>query len=147
MTRRERIYRAIYGFGDSYIDNGNLHEVSGHAYQPDPPYWNGRWTDGPNFVDVLAENLGMESVKPSAMGGTNYGYGGATVAVDWDFKGVLIKSTKTQVEQMAPCSPSVRTEPAGVPPQKKQVLSSSCAPASAEVALFFSSGVSGMFLD
>jgi len=99
MARRERIYRAIYGFGDSYIDNGNFYKASEHAYQPDPPYWNGRWTDGPNFVDVLAENLGMEPMKPAATGGTNYGYGGATVATDWDFKGVLIKSTKTQVEE------------------------------------------------
>ena len=99
MAHDERIYRAIYGFGDSYIDNGNLYEASGHAHQPDPPYWNGRWMDGPNFVDVLAENLGMEPMKPAARGGTNYGYGGATIATDWDYKGVLIKSTKTQVEE------------------------------------------------
>ena len=99
MAHRERIYQAIYAFGDSYIDNGNFYEASGHVYQPDPPYWNGRWMDGPNFVDVLAENLGMEPIKPSATGGTNYGVGGATVAVDWDYKGVLIKSAKTQVEE------------------------------------------------
>ena len=99
MACGERDYGAIYGFGDSYIDNGNFYEASGHAHQPDPPYWNGRWTDGPNFVDVLAENLGIEPMQPAIKGGTNYGYGGATIATDWDYKGVMIKSTKTQVEE------------------------------------------------
>ena len=99
MVHLERSYQAIYGFGDSYIDNGNLYEASGHIFQPDPPYWNGRWIDGPNFVDVLAENLGMEPLEPVARGGTNYGYGGATIATDWDYKGFLVKSTKTQVEE------------------------------------------------
>ena len=99
MAHREKIFQAIYGFGDSYIDNGNLYEASGHIYQPDPPYWNGRWVDGPNFVDVLAENVGVEPLEPAARGGTNYGYGGATIATDWDYKGILVKSTKTQVEE------------------------------------------------
>jgi len=99
VAHRESSLRAIYGFGDSTIDNGNFYEASGHAHQPDPPYWRGRWTDGPNFVDVLAENLGMEAIEPSAKGGTNYGFGGAAVAADWEYKGVSIKSTKTQVEE------------------------------------------------
>jgi len=78
---------------------GNFYEAAGQTYPPDPPYWNGRWQDGPNFVDVIAENLGLDPLKPSATGGTVYGFGGATVADDWDYDGILVKSVKTQVEE------------------------------------------------
>lgn len=91
-------FTAVYAFGDSYVDNGDFYAAAGGTYPPDPPYWNGRWTNGENFVDVLAQNLGLNLPTPSSSGGTNYGFGGATVAVDWDYDGILIRSVKTQVE-------------------------------------------------
>ena len=114
MAHRERLHETVYAFGDSYVDNGNLHEASGGIHQPDPPYWNGRWVDGPNFVDVLAENLGVGPVEPSARGGTNYGVGGATVTTDWDYKGIRIKSTKTQVEEYLVCLGGGAADPKGL---------------------------------
>ena len=99
MAPREENYRAVYAFGDSYVDNGNFYEASGHVHLPDPPYWKGRWTDGPNAVDILTENLGIGPLQPATRGGSNYGFGGATIAADWDYKGVPIRSAKTQVEE------------------------------------------------
>jgi len=98
VARYKKLFRAIYAFGDSYVDSGNFYEASGHAYQPDPPYWKGRWMDGPNFVDVLAGNLATEPMESAVSGRTNYGFTGAHVAGDTEYKGVLIRSTKTQVQ-------------------------------------------------
>ena len=47
-------------FGDSLSDNGNA----------------GRFSDGPVWVEVIAERLGV-GLKPSRAGGTNYAVGGA----------------------------------------------------------------------
>jgi len=93
-------YTAVYAFGDSYVDNGDFFEATGGGFPSVPPYWAGRWTNGKNFVDVIAENLGLELPGPAATGGTNYGFGGATVAVDWDYEGVLVRSVKTQVTDL-----------------------------------------------
>ena len=38
----------------------------------------GRFTNGPNWLDVLADNLGVERPLASLGGGTNYAYSGAT---------------------------------------------------------------------
>ena len=93
-------FTAIYAFGDSYVDNGDFFTAAGGTFPPDPPYWAGRWTNGENFVDIIAQNLGLEMPMPSVLGGTNYGFGGAMVAIDWDYDGILVRSTKTQVEDL-----------------------------------------------
>ena len=62
-------------FGDSLTDSGNVSVLTGGAI-PGSPYFNGRFSNGPNFADVLASNLGLP-LTPSLLGGTNYAYGGA----------------------------------------------------------------------
>lgn len=62
-------------FGDSLSDSGNVSFLSGGAI-PGSPYFNGRFSNGPNYADVLASNLGLP-LTPSLFGGTNYAYGGA----------------------------------------------------------------------
>lgn len=59
----------IYAFGDSGTDAGNIYW--------NPPYWNGRHTNGPNWIDYVAGDLGF-SMSPSNTGGNNYAVGGAT---------------------------------------------------------------------
>ncbi|QDV33012.1 SGNH/GDSL hydrolase family protein [Tautonia plasticadhaerens] len=66
----------IYAFGDSLMDTGNVLERSGGTV-PTPPYAGGRFTNGPVFVEVLADQLGLARPTPSLLGGTNYAYGGA----------------------------------------------------------------------
>ena len=41
-------------FGDSLSDNGNLYAAAG---VPGPPYFEGRFSNGPTWVEVLAERL------------------------------------------------------------------------------------------
>jgi phospholipase/lecithinase/hemolysin len=66
-------YDAIYVFGDSYCDVGNIFILTG---SPAAPYFNGRFSDGPIWVDHIASarNLPM---TPALAGGTDYAFGGA----------------------------------------------------------------------
>jgi phospholipase/lecithinase/hemolysin len=48
-------------FGDSLSDVGNLYAISGSTFPPDPPYWQGRVSNGPVWVEQLAERLNLES--------------------------------------------------------------------------------------
>ena len=69
-------------FGDSGVDTGNVGIASppivGFSVPPSPPYYMSRFSNGPVWVDVLSDHLGLERPQPSLAGGTNYAYGGAT---------------------------------------------------------------------
>jgi outer membrane lipase/esterase len=69
----------LYVFGDSLSDQGNISTLTGGAIPP-AEYTDGsttgRFTNGKNYVDYLAQDLGL-TVTPSLLGGTNYAYGGA----------------------------------------------------------------------
>jgi outer membrane lipase/esterase len=69
-------YSAIYVFGDSYCDVGNIFIATNKNTPPSPPYFNGRFSNGPLWVDHIASarNLPM---TPSLAGGTDYCVGGA----------------------------------------------------------------------
>ena len=66
----------LFSFGDSGIDTGNLYTMSG-GLAPADPYWEGRFSNGPNYLDLLAQAVpGWEAVSWS-QGGTNTAFGGA----------------------------------------------------------------------
>jgi phospholipase/lecithinase/hemolysin len=69
-------FSGVYLFGDSLSDVGNVFTLTG-GIVPAAPYFNGRFTNGPNYADVLAEGLGLSTLAPSVLGGTNYAAGGA----------------------------------------------------------------------
>jgi MYXO-CTERM domain-containing protein len=71
-------YSAIYSFGDSLSDVGNVYTYSGDTYPP-PPYAPGVYSNGPIWNQVLSSDLGLGTQLPSLLGGTNYAWGGATV--------------------------------------------------------------------
>jgi len=62
----------IVVFGDSLSDNGNT-EVA-FALPPAGLYYQGRYSNSVNYVDLLASQFGV-TVTPSLAGGTNYAYG------------------------------------------------------------------------
>ena len=68
------VYTNMYVFGDSLSDNGNFPAVG--VPIPPPPYAPGRFSNGPVWVEYLADDLGL-TVSPSASGGNNYAWGGA----------------------------------------------------------------------
>ena len=76
MLGRAGAYDAIYAFGDSLSDTGNIFAATGGA-EPAAPYANGQFSNGAVWVQDLAAGLGVAPLKPSLLGGTDYAYGGA----------------------------------------------------------------------
>ena len=87
-------YSALYSLGDSIPDDGNLYNLLGQTFPPEPFYYQGRFTNGPTFAELLAEKLGLENDpdKNVAFGGSgtgdfhanpalNPGLNGGTIAV------------------------------------------------------------------
>ena len=71
-------YSAIYVFGDSYCDTGNIYLATLTATPKSPPYYYGRFSNGPLWVEYVAAQFHLP-VLPALLGGTNYAIGGAEV--------------------------------------------------------------------
>jgi phospholipase/lecithinase/hemolysin len=98
-------FSAIYSFGDSLSDAGNLYTISqnpiyGIPHQPLSPYSDGRFTDGNVWVQDLAQMLHMPAVTASLLGGNDYAYGGATTGTT-DIHAATLIDLPSQVEQFA----------------------------------------------
>lgn len=75
-------YSNVYFFGDSLSDTGNLYTAT-QGSLPAAPYYNGRFSDGPTWVEALAPALGLSSAaQPSLLGGNNYAWAGAFSGFD-----------------------------------------------------------------
>jgi outer membrane lipase/esterase len=71
------LFSNVYVFGDSLLDTGNVYTATGGTTPPSPPYFNGRWSNGPLAVDIFAAAYGVNPLLPSLLGGTNFAWGGA----------------------------------------------------------------------
>lgn len=75
-------------FGDSLVDAGNLTALVGSdQFNPrSEGYYKGRFTNGPDFTDLLNANFFGRYQSPAFAGtGTNYAIGGARVVDTGDF--------------------------------------------------------------
>lgn len=88
-------YDNLYVFGDSYCDVGNIFAATGGAV-PAAPYYNGRFSNGPIWLDHVAGFLGVP-LKASLLGGTDYAFGGAWVTAPQPITGGVIPSVPQQV--------------------------------------------------
>jgi phospholipase/lecithinase/hemolysin len=78
-------FDAIYAFGDSLSDVGNILALSspplgqqlGIPVMPVAPYVNGQFSNGNVWLQTLAAQAGLGPLTASLAGGTNYAYGGA----------------------------------------------------------------------
>jgi len=75
-------FESIYAFGNSFVETGNHFLLTGGAI-PQPPYFDGRFSDGPLWIDDLADRAGL-TMKPSEAGfdpatdrAVSFAYGGA----------------------------------------------------------------------
>ena len=68
-------FSEIVVIGDSESDAGNVFDLSGDTYPPSPPYWEGRFSNGPTWIGYLAPLLGVPVPTASRTGGENYAYG------------------------------------------------------------------------
>ena len=70
-------YSNIYTFGDSLSDIGTLYQLTGETFPASPPYFEGRFSNGPVWVEHLAEQLGLVSDATN-----NFAVGGAQTGRD-----------------------------------------------------------------
>lgn len=68
-------FSQIYVFGDSLSDTGNSLNATG--LPPSPPYFQGRFSNGPVWTEYLANDLGLSPQQQ-----TNYAFGGANTGND-----------------------------------------------------------------
>lgn len=72
FSSAQAAYSQIVAFGDSLSDNGNAFKATKSALGfgiPAEPYWEGRFSNGPVAVEVMAQTLGVALV--------DYAFGGA----------------------------------------------------------------------
>jgi phospholipase/lecithinase/hemolysin len=87
-----RFYKIVI-FGDSYSDTGNVYELTDHTWPIVPPYYHGRYCNGPNWVDNLNVLIKVD-----------YAYGSATTDNDFvqglaKLNTVPVSSVRQQVAQ------------------------------------------------
>lgn len=71
-------YTNLFVLGDSLSDVGNLFIATDNQLPQDPPYDQGRFSDGPVYAEYLWQELTLPgALAPSFGGGTNYAVGGA----------------------------------------------------------------------
>ncbi|HYD27370.1 autotransporter domain-containing protein [Brevundimonas sp.] len=74
-TASAQSYGRLVVFGDSLSDNGNLYAISGQPTSP--PYFQGRFSNGPVFTELLGFNAGRYTAGAPVTGSVNYAFGGA----------------------------------------------------------------------
>lgn len=73
-------------FGDSLSDNGNLYEVMKHQLPQSPPYYEGRFSNGPVWVENLIASYYPKDPNEHML---NYAFGGAGVSEEDDDDGLF----------------------------------------------------------
>ena len=66
-------YSNVFVYGDSLSDTGNIYFITGHTTPPSPPYYKGRFSNGPLTVEHLANSLHSPL--------TSFAWGGATTGI------------------------------------------------------------------
>lgn len=70
-------FSALYVFGDSLSDTGNVSLATSGLVPVSPPYANRSFSNGAVWAQDLAQSIGLPALKPSLAGGTDFAYGGA----------------------------------------------------------------------
>ncbi len=73
MSATRMSFTKLVVFGDGLSDQGRFGELTGNRYPPSPPFYEGRWTNGPTWVEVMAQQTGIPLHAAD-----NYAQGGAT---------------------------------------------------------------------
>lgn len=83
-------YNRLVVFGDSLSDNGNVQIITGGATPPAPFYWQGRFSTGPVFTELLGFDaqrfgfnaFGLPNPPVNLTGSVNLAYGGAVTGLE-----------------------------------------------------------------
>ncbi|KAI8079700.1 GDSL lipase/esterase [Gilbertella persicaria] len=67
-------FEQLVVYGDSVTDNGNVYRATNKTYPASPPYYQGRFSDGPVWLEYVSQYLSIPV--------QDNGYGGATTNAD-----------------------------------------------------------------
>lgn len=82
-AQTSRTFTNQYSFGDSLSDSGNLFAATSAlgAGNPPAPYFQGRFSNGRVFTELLGNNLALAATSPASVRSSlNFAFGGATAA-------------------------------------------------------------------
>ncbi|MEN9634086.1 MAG: hypothetical protein RL077_2490 [Verrucomicrobiota bacterium] len=82
-SAQNRTFTNIYAFGDSLSDSGNLYAATSAlgSASPGAPYYQGRFSNGPVWVERLGNTLALTvTAAPTVKTSMNFAFGGATAA-------------------------------------------------------------------
>jgi phospholipase/lecithinase/hemolysin len=101
----------LYIFGDSLSDVGNVQAATTSLAPlvpptPGPYYFNGHFSNGANFTEVLSSGLGLGPVVPSSSGGDDYAYGGALATGTAFPTSLVVQDVDDQVTQYLGAHPA-----------------------------------------
>lgn len=108
--RASAAFDQLYVFGDSLSDVGNVQTVTTGLAPlvpptPGPFYFNGRFSNGPNYTETLSAGLGLGPVAPSVLAGNNYAYGGALATGTPFPTSIVVQDVDDQVAQYLAAHP------------------------------------------
>ncbi|MEH2174032.1 SGNH/GDSL hydrolase family protein [Nostoc sp.] len=78
----------LFVFGDSLSDPGNTYNATGKTFPQSPPYFQGRFSNGPLWVEYLGDRLGLKPALFTTIPATpptqgiNFAFGGASSGLD-----------------------------------------------------------------
>ena len=84
-TRMTSSYTSLTVFGDSLVDAGNIYALTGgQTPSPAAGYFQGRFTNGYDYTDLLSIDLFGRPTTASLLGGRNFAFGGARIVDNGD---------------------------------------------------------------
>jgi phospholipase/lecithinase/hemolysin len=91
-------YTDLVVFGDSLSDMGNIMQAT-LGTTPGSHYYQGRFSNGPTWVETLSPILGQGTLGRSTAGGDDFAYGGAQTTGSGGLAGLFIRDLDEQVTQ------------------------------------------------
>lgn len=105
---------SILSFGDSLSDSGNISSNT-FGFVPGPQYFNGRFSNGPIWLDVVSQSQGLPAPRPALapvpqLGASNFAVGGSRVNTNAIFFGQAVPSFTSVVAGYVATGPNVPSD-------------------------------------
>ena len=98
-------YGDLIVFGDTLSDVGNASQVTS-GVQPGPFYFDGRFSNGPVYAELLSVQLELGTLTPSSLGGGDFAFGGAQTSGTGGLAGLIINDVDEQVDDFLAGGPT-----------------------------------------
>ncbi len=101
LSAHAQLFSDLFVFGDSLSDVGNTRAATSSTLffvYPGSSYYQGRFSDGPVYSELLSQQLELGTLTRSSAGGDNFAYGGAKTSGTSGISGAFINDLGEQVD-------------------------------------------------